>query len=193
MSADQTAQLIYLGALAAAIAGALLLRSRGSMGPMLQNAVVWGLIFVGVIVGYGLWEDLRGTVQPSQSVLSDTGQIVLPRSPDGHYYVTLDINDAPVDFVVDTGASDMVLTQLDAVRIGYSLDELTFFGRASTANGEVRTAPVVLDKVSLGPFTDTRVRASVNGGEMAQSLLGMTYLQRFDKIEISDGQLIFSR
>jgi aspartyl protease family protein len=107
--------------------------------------------------------------------------------------MTLDINDVPVKFVVDTGASDMVLTLKDAERVGLNRADLQFFGRAMTANGEVRIAPVRLDKVSVGGLSDMRVSASVNEGEMTQSLLGMSYLQRWDRIEIVGDELILTR
>ena len=123
----------------------------------------------------------------------DGTTIVLPRARDGHYYLTLDINNVPVEFVVDTGASQVVLTQDDAKRIGLNPSSLSYLGTASTANGTVRTAAVRLDTVSLGAITDTSVRAVVNDGQMFGSLLGMTYLSNFDSITIKDGQLILSR
>jgi clan AA aspartic protease (TIGR02281 family) len=70
---------------------------------------------------------------------------------------------------------------------------LIFVGTANTANGTVRTAPVWLASVSLGGMTDTDVRAVVNEGQMDGSLLGMTYLGLFGRIEIADGKLILSR
>ena len=38
-------------------------------------------------------------------------RIEVPRSNDGHYHLTLDVNGTPVDFMVDTGASGVVLSQ----------------------------------------------------------------------------------
>jgi len=87
----------------------------------------------------------------------------------------------------------MVLTKEDAQRAGIDLADLQFYGRASTANGEVRTAPVRIDQISIGGIRDADVRAFVNEGEMFQSLLGMSYLQRWDRLEISDGQMVLSR
>ena len=40
---------------------------------------------------------------------------------------------------------------------------------------------------------DTRVRASVNSGDMEGSLLGMSYLSRFESIEIRRDVLILNR
>ena len=47
--------------------------------------------------------------------------------------------------------------------------------------------------IAIGAITDRDVPAVVNAGEMEQSLLGMTYLQRWGSIEISGGQLTLTR
>jgi aspartyl protease family protein len=57
----------------------------------------------------------------------------------------------------------------------------------------VRTAPVRLDSIALGPIRDHDVRAVINEGDLDQSLLGMDYLQRFSSVEISGGRLILTR
>ncbi|KUF11952.1 retropepsin-like aspartic protease family protein [Pseudoponticoccus marisrubri] len=193
MTGDQTASLIYLVLLGGVILTWYVVANRGGLGKMAQHLAAWGLIFLGVIAAYGLWADIRQTVMPQQSVFAEEGRIELPRAPDGHYYVTLDVNGQPLRFVVDTGASAMVLTQEDAARAGLQQDELFFFSEAMTANGAVQTAPVTLDRVALGPVTDRNVRAYVNSGEMSQSLLGMSYLDRFARIEISGGKLVLER
>ncbi len=107
--------------------------------------------------------------------------------------MTLDLDGAPVRFVVDTGATDMVLSRQDAERIGITVDDLAFNGRANTANGTVSTARVWLDEVRLGDNVDRDVPAQVNGGEMTSSLLGMTYLQRYEVLNIANGRLTLVR
>lgn len=193
MTNDDTARLIYLGILVVAIGGSFLISGRQNLSKIFRDLAMWGLIFLGLIAGYGLWEDVRDDVSPRQSYVQETGEIAVPRSPDGHYYLTLKINDSPVRFVVDTGATDMVLTLDDARRAGIDVDSLAFLGRANTANGIVSTASVRLNEVTLGPISDRDVRASVNAGEMEGSLLGMSYLSRFDSLEISDGRLVLTR
>lgn len=193
MSGDNIAQVVYLVLLGSVIGFWFLIQNRQSMNRTLQQAAVWALIFVGAIAAAGLWGDIRQASLFTQSVDAQTGEIDVPRSPDGHYYLTLDINGEPVKFIVDTGATDMVLTLQDAERAGVELEDASFFGRANTANGQVRVAPVTLDAVTLGEVTDRGVRASVNEGDMDASLLGMSYLQRFDRIEISNGKLVLVR
>lgn len=166
---------------------------RGSLNKTLQFGALWGLIFLGAIAAYGVWDDIRHTITPQQSSFAEEGKIVVPQNPDGHFYLRATVNTEPVLFVLDTGATDMVLTRLDAERVGLDPDTLIYTGRANTANGEVKTATVRLDTMQLGPVTDRDVPAVVNGGTMEQSLLGMRYLQRWGKLEISDGELTLTR
>jgi aspartyl protease family protein len=193
MSEMDYGNLVYLVLLGAMVTLWFFVQNRQSLNRTLQQGAVWGLIFLGTIAAFGLWGDIRQTVNPQQLVLSETGRIEVPRGPDGHYYLTLDINNAPVRFVVDTGATSMVLTKTDAERVGLTEDDMIFYSEAMTANGPVRTAPVRLDAVALGPFHDANVRAFVNEGEMRQSLLGMEYLSRYARLEIANGRLILER
>ena len=192
MNADQIMQLTYLVLLGAAIGGSAIVAGRSNMGRMAQQAAIWALIFVGVVGAYGLWEDIRNDVNPRQSMINDS-TVAVPRGPGGHYQLTLDINGTAVDFIVDSGASQVVLSQSDARRIGIDPAALNYSSIANTANGAVRTAPVNLSEVALGGITDRNIPAVVNGGPMDASLLGMTYLGLYDRIEISDGQLVLSR
>jgi aspartyl protease family protein len=191
----ETGRLIYLLVLLAMVAGWFFMQGRvEGFNKTLQQAAIWGLILTGAAAGYGLWGDIsRSTSVQQQSYEGGIGAVTIPRARDGHYYLTMQINGASIRFVVDTGASDMVLTRADAQRVGLSPDTLNYLGRANTANGEVRTAFVRLSEVQLGTVRDFDVSAVVNDGDMAQSLLGMGYLQRWGRIEISNNELILTR
>ncbi|MFZ7090404.1 retropepsin-like aspartic protease family protein [Primorskyibacter sp. 2E233] len=193
MSSWETGRFVYLLLLGGVLVLWFFIENRDSLSTKIKQLSAWALIFLGVIAGIGLWGDIRQTVQPRQAVFADQGRIELPLAPDGHYYVTLDLNGEPTRFVVDTGASAVVLTQRDAERAGIDAGTLAFYSQAMTANGAVKTAPVTLDRVALGPFVDRNMPAFVNAGEMDTSLLGMTYLQRFHRIEISGGRLVLER
>ena len=192
MNSDEVAQLAYLAVLATAVIGWFIAENRKSMGKATRQGVVWGLIFIGVIAGAGLWSDIRDDVVPRQAVVAQ-GVIEVPRRYDGHYYLVLSLNDVPVEFIVDTGASDVVLTLNDARRIGLDPDNLVFSGRATTANGTVKTAFARVRDVRLGDIQDHNLSVSVNGGQMAGSLLGMSYLKRFESIEIRGDRLLLRR
>ena len=192
MSGDDIARMAYLGLLAVAIAGYYFAQNRESLGRTAQYAAVWGLIFVGVIAAVGLWSDIRRAAAPGQVALAE-GEVAVPRSRDGHFHLTLEVNGTPVDFIVDTGASQIVLSTADAARVGLDPESLAYLGSAQTANGIVRTASVRLGSVVLEGQTDLDVRAVVNQGDIDGSLLGMTYLDRFARIVIEGDRLLLTR
>ncbi|MEQ9693892.1 TIGR02281 family clan AA aspartic protease [Shimia sp. SDUM112013] len=193
MSGDQIGQLTYLVVLGAAVVFWFVTSHRQSFGKTVQQALAWILIGLGLVAAYGFWDDIRSTVTPSAASFESNGQIEIPRGPDGHYHMTVEINGAPIRFIVDTGATQIVLNKADARRIGMDPETLPYFGRAMTANGEVRTAPVRLDEMRVGDIVDRNVPAQVNEGELGKSLLGMTYLQKFRQVTIVDNTLILQR
>lgn len=107
--------------------------------------------------------------------------------------MTAEINGVDINFLVDTGASDLVLSRADAQRVGIDVDALPFLGSANTANGTVPIAYTRLNQVRLGPHLDRDVSASVNGGEMKKSLLGMSYLGKYDRIVNLGDRLVLNR
>lgn len=188
MDGDTLARVGYLAIILVALGGWALVEFRQRMGQALRMAMAWGLIFVGVVAGYGLWSDIRQDILPVQSLGAD-GTVEVPRADDGHYYLTLALNGTPIQFMVDTGATGMVLASSDAERLGIAPDSLMFLGEASTANGVVRTARVTLPEVTLGPFQNRDFHAFVTEGALEQSLLGMDYLGQF-RMEFAGNRLI---
>jgi aspartyl protease family protein len=96
----------------------------------------------------------------------------------------------PVDFLVDTGASHVVLSLEDARRLGFTPDHLRFTQKFQSANGTVRAAPVALRELRIGQLRLFDLEASVNGGPLPISLLGMSFLQRLSSYEVARGRLI---
>ncbi|QHQ34914.1 retropepsin-like aspartic protease family protein [Algicella marina] len=197
MDADQNMQLVYLVLLGVFVGSYFFFDAGARLGQNVKMAFVWFGIFGIVIIGFKLFEDAsirEATLRETPRVSSFVDrEIELDRARDGHFYVTLDINGAPVRFVVDTGASLVVLNEDDARKTGLEPETLRYTGRARTANGQVSIAPITLKEVTLGGVTDTRVRAAVNGGRLDTSLLGMSYLNLFSKIEIAGNRMTLVR
>lgn len=194
MEGSELARLGYLLLLGLAVGGWLMAEPRQSMGKFLRHTAVWCFIFMGVLAGTGLWNNLQNQPVSRQLVfIEETPVIETPRAFDGHYYLTVHVNRVPVNFVIDTGATDVVLTRKDARRLGVDLDTLEFNGSAGTANGRVQTARMRVEELALGPIVDREVPVLINAGDMQTSLLGMSYLQKFSRLEISDGKLILER
>lgn len=190
MDNDNIARLIYLGLLLAAVGGWIMVEFRNRMGQTLRTGLAWGMIFVGLMAGYGLWGDLRDDILPVQS--ASNGEVTIPRAADGHYYPRLNIDGRDLVFMADTGATSVVLSPDDARSLGIDPANLAYLGEAMTANGMVRTATVTLRNVTFGPFFDETVTAQVNEADMDGSLLGMSYLDRFS-ITMAGQEMVLTR
>lgn len=193
LHSDQIAQIIYLVLLGTVLASYALVAMRRQLGQFVRMLLLWGLLITGVAAGWGLWQSI---MVPSFAVQQAGEEAVeLRRGRDGAFRLTLDVvgregrAPQPVNFVIDTGATDIVLTREDAEALGFGANDLAFLGTARTANGVVRTARVVLDGVTIGDQEHYRVPALVNEGELHVSLLGMAYLSRFSRIEMTRDRL----
>lgn len=193
LSPDETARFAYLALIGMAVASGLFWHYRGRLSGALQHAAIWILIILGATLAFGLKDELARQLFPDEASAVGEGTIALRRAGDGHFYARVEINGAPIRFMIDTGATNVVLTQDDARRAGIDLAGLSYVLTANTANGPVRGAGVRLDRVSLGGVTDADVPAVVNGGELQDSLLGMSYLDRFRKVSFEGDRLYLTR
>ncbi len=190
---DAQARLFYLSILGMAIVSGVFYSYRERLGTAVQHAAIWILIFLGATLAYGFKDQLTSQLYPGTAQSVSDGTIALRRSDDGHFYARLQINGTEIRFMVDTGATNLVLSQKDARRIGLNMENLNYVLPTDTANGRVYGAGVVLDQVELGGFVDRDVRAMVNGGRMSDSLLGMTYLDRYRSFSVKGDRMLLSR
>ncbi|MER2508075.1 MAG: TIGR02281 family clan AA aspartic protease [Amaricoccus sp.] len=192
MTGDDIAHAIYLVILLVFLLGVFTVGGR-NMGRKLRDLLVWVLIFAMVVIAYGFRDRLSEGLFPSGTRQVSADAIELRRLGDGHFHADLKVNGAQVRFIVDTGATQLVLSRDDAAAAGIDVSNLAYLGRAETANGPIATATVRLDEVTFGDFVDHDLTASVGAGDLGVSLLGMDYLNRFAKIEISDDLMRLTR
>ncbi|MCE3233632.1 MAG: hypothetical protein K0R98_1889 [Rickettsiaceae bacterium] len=99
------------------------------------------------------------------------------------------VNGEPVEFMLDTGASDVVITRKIAKQIGINPKDLEFTKIYNTANGTVRGAPILIETIEIGGRRIQNVRASVNDSDLTSPLLGMSFLDKLQGYEVRDGVL----
>jgi len=162
----------------------------------LRNAAIWIVIFLVLIGAYSFRQNaafigdrILGELSPTQGDMQDDGTIAFSPGPDGHYRIQALVNGARVTFMVDTGATDVVLAPSDARRIGLDPANLNFTQFAETANGTVRGASVRLHSLIVGPIDLRDMPATVNGADMSDSLLGMAFLNRLSGWRVENGTL----
>jgi aspartyl protease family protein len=110
-------------------------------------------------------------------------EVRLQQNRAGHYVATGAINDIPVVFLVDTGATDVAVNEALADRIGLKKG---FRVTVSTANGTAEGWSTLLRKVSLGGIEMAAVPATILPDLGEEALLGMAFLKRLTLIQKDD-------
>lgn len=116
-------------------------------------------------------------IRPSEN--SGAASVTLAADSGGHFLTTGQINATTIRFMVDTGATLIVLGSTDARRIGLKTDNAKLI-RMQTANGESRAWMVKLNTVKIGDITLYNVDAAVLEVDMPTALLGMSFLNRME-------------
>ena len=184
-----------LGALVLVSSSLLVMRLK------LKDAGRYILIWVALaaigVIGFTYRSDLvdvaarvRSALIPSYAVAGGDHTLVLGQDTDGGYHVVGQVNGQAVGFLVDTGASDIVLSPADAQRIGVDMSALRYNHAYETANGEGEGASYTVPSLTIGPIKLTNVAVSINKAPMSASLLGMAFLKRMASFEFKGGQLI---
>lgn len=171
---------------------------------MIGWALRWVLLWCGMIVlatvliRRGDWLPPLGTARSATvrgvpgATESEPGPasatLVYPADRAGHIMIDAVVNGAPTRMLVDTGASLVTLTPTDARAAGVDPGGLVFDRRASTANGIVRMAPVMLREIRIGQLAIDNVPAAVIE-HLDVSLLGMSFLGKLRSYEMRDGRL----
>jgi len=128
----------------------------------------------------------EGTRAPAPSAVS-SGMAELRRDDDSHFRASVTVNGRPVMMLVDSGASLVVLTEADARSVGIYLNPSDYSATAQTANGEVKMAPVMIDRMAINGIERRNVQgAVVQAGLLNQSLLGQSFLGQLAEVSIRD-------
>ncbi len=126
------------------------------------------------------------------SSASGGNEIVLTAGTGGHFRTEGKINGSAVNFVVDTGATSIAMSQIDADRIGLNYKNGRR-GLANTANGSVPMHTVTLSSVRIGDVEIANVEAAVLPTAMEHILLGNSFLTRFQMKRDNDTLRLIKR
>ena len=152
--------------------------SRTSWG-VITVLVIWVVIFSVVYVFFDSQQKPRIATGKGGGTF---GQVIIPRSLDGHYYVRGSINGHPVDFMVDTGASVVSISKSLAKKANLPNGVPANF---STAGGMVSGEVVSSQSVEAGGIVVDGISVSVGiQGDVA--LLGQNFLRRVDVLQSND-------
>lgn len=175
-------------------------RSRPGWRQTAASLSLWVLMVGGLGAAYlhrdRIMEAARSLTQEAgigipETVVGQGGEVTLTRRFDGTFAVPARVNDREVRFLFDTGASTVVLSANTARDLGFSTENLRFRVPVATANGRALAAPVLIDRLAVGPIVLRRVSALVaQEGMLEGNLLGQSFLNKLDSYEVRGNRLV---
>lgn len=121
-------------------------------------------------------------------------KVLLHQDPSGHFTAPFRVNGRQIDALVDTGATLVALNMSTARRVGISLNPSDFRHEVSTANGKIRGAAVIIDRLQIGKINLDNVQAIVLDDRALQTnLIGMSFLGRLASYKAEKGTLLMAQ
>lgn len=194
--ADVYLEVVKLVGILVLVSSGLVYVQRIKFGEVIRNISIWTGLASVLLLGYAYRTELShvlyrvsGELIPGQTTVSGLNELVITASADGHFYVNGKANGKRVRFLIDTGASEIVLSPGAAERIGVDLKTLRFTQEYQTANGIGFGATHWLKNFSIGSFKFLKTKVSINKSEMSDSLLGMAFLKMLKSFEFRGNKL----
>lgn len=148
---------------------------------MMAAACVLALVIMTMFFSQVEEQRANPNQSPESRLIGEAVEVDLERNRAGHYVVTGTINDQSVDFLLDTGATDVVIPEGLAERLNLPRGRP---GRAMTANGPVTVYGTTIDRLTIGDIVLRNVRASINPAMSNMSiLLGMSALGQVEFVQ----------
>jgi len=203
LNSDSLAQLIYVVPILGVMASGIL-SSRQNLLPALKMLLIWCILILGAATIYVYKSDISGGFQRVASAIlpgrfsvastqNGNATLTISKNVQGHFTTIGVVNGHEIQFLIDTGASDVALTYEDASALGLNPETLNFNRIVSTANGDTVSAPVRIDSIQIGPMIRNNIRGSVAlEGRLDQSLLGMSFLSTLSGVQITPDELTLS-
>ncbi len=196
---DSGPRLVALSALAFVFLASFIF-GQPKIREIVQGTLFWGGLCALLVVGYTYRTDLvqagyrvLGALAPGLAVTQPDGSILIVRDATGHFVLDGRVNGAQTHFLLDTGASAVVLTYGDAQRAGFHPEDLSFTVPVSTANGRTLVAPIRIDTITVGDHSFNNIRGFVaREGSLSGSLFGLTALDRLQSWRIEGDRLIMT-
>ena len=176
----------------ALLSSGLIFARRINVRETVRNIAIWVAIAAVLILGAVVPRRdrrasrcrVRSELVPGYALEFGEHEMVLTESAGGNFFIFGEANGVRVRFLIDTGASDTVLSPSDAQASGSICARSTSRECTDSERSGPRRALYARESLSVGPISVSPMPVSVNEAEMNSSLLGMTFLRRLRSFEI---------
>jgi aspartyl protease family protein len=134
-------------------------------------------------------KEVAAHVAVPDSATSSTTGLTLPastvrRHSDGLFYVEAQANGQSIRFIVDTGATVVVLNRADAAKLGLPFDSLHGRGSMRTAGGSSDMRWATIEHLEMAGKKLERISAAVVDGALPVSLMGQNALEQLGTVTL---------
>lgn len=195
---DQAVHFIYLMGVLVLVVSALMVR-RIPIGQGLKMFAAWVLIFAAAFVVFTLQDEFKAlgnrvlveTRGERQAVEAgaEGEELRVRLSPDGHFWVTAELNGTPVRFLIDSGATTTSISSATAERAGVEMRP-GIPAMVRTANGVVAVDRARAETIRVGSIErrDLALHVSEAFGDM--NVIGMNFLSSLSGWSVEGRTLI---
>ncbi len=145
----------------------------------------WIMVFAGLIFSYDMYNNYKNNqiLERTQNMAPD----YIIQKNGSHFYTDVEVNGVSIPFMVDSGASLVVLTKESAEKAGIDVANLKEIVIVSTANGEKMEKATYAKEMRLGNVVLKDIRIAVSEEGLDQNLLGNSFMKHFSqKLEVGN-------
>lgn len=198
MAESDTASLIY-GLLLLVLVGSALVSRTLPIGQTLKMALGWVGIFalIFLVVSFRpelkmIWQRVMGELGLGGEPAIIGAATTLRKGEDGHFWVTAQVNGAPVRFMVDSGASYTALSVDAARNAGVKPDALSMKTVLQTANGMVEADRGTIGDLKVGSLAMKDHAVVVSSAFGNTNVLGMNFLSALESWRVEGDSMILT-
>jgi aspartyl protease family protein len=192
---DQAIHFIYLLGVLVLVASAFVVR-RVPLAQGLKMFVGWVLIFGAAFIVFTLKDEFlalgnrllletRGGVEQQEA----PGEVRIRQAPDGHFWVTAEVNGEPTRFLIDSGATTTSISTGTARRAGIEAGS-GFGAMVQTANGVVVVQRGRADSIEVGPIERRDVAVHISDAFGDMNVIGMNFLSTLTSWSVEGRTLV---
>lgn len=189
---------LTIAAILLAVSAGMIAASNPRLGKIMRNCAYLALVAVllltvAQLAGHNtrseaaLWLD---RTRPAEIVGKET---VIAMRADGHFWVQAQLNDEPVDFLIDTGATYTGISQRVAQRVGILPDAEDRGMILDTANGPIVARRGTAASLTFGGIEAHALTIAIGPDtEVDTNVIGMNLLSQLGAWRVENNRLILT-
>lgn len=166
------------------------IRAKDNFWYKIKILLIWIFAILVITITYNNRNILFKNIIPYSAYDSQDNSLTIRKSNDGHFYISLIVNNKKILFLIDTGATTTTLTLKDARKLGINTAGFMYNIPVNTANGISYGASTQIKNINIGNFHLKSLWVFISKDLSGKSLLGMNFLNQFKEYTVKQDEMI---